>query len=263
MTRIKPFEHPSFGQIRTITAENGEPLFCGRDVAQALGYANSRKALNDHCRSKGVTNHYPLETAGGIQQARFITEGDVYRLIFNSKLPAAQAFETWVFDEVLPSIRKHGAYAIDEVLDNDELLEQVIVRLRQERTKRLIAQQQLLEASPIEQMTFIYLPENMDLATLREFPKLKKLRFDSRFPADQLDVSPLKVLPQVKTLEISRAMAERIIAAEAFAPNLAKVVICDFGNSCDLAHIETVNHMREAMGLKPYEIHSWKEMTSE
>lgn len=92
--------------------------------------------------------HYPLETAGGIQKARFITEGDVYRLIFNSKLPAAQVFEAWVVDEVLPTIRKHGMYAIDEVLDNDELLEQVIVRLRQERTKHLIAQQQLLEARP-------------------------------------------------------------------------------------------------------------------
>lgn len=148
MSQIKLFEHPSFGQIRTITGENGEPLFCGRDVAQALGYANSRKALNDHCRSKGVTNRYPLETAGGIQQARFITEGDVYRLIFNSKLPAAQSFEAWVVDEVLPTIRKHGVYAVTDLLENDDLLEQALVHLREERTKRLIAEQQLLEARP-------------------------------------------------------------------------------------------------------------------
>lgn len=146
MSQIKLFEHPSFGQIRTITADNGEALFCGRDVAQALGYANSKDALARH--TKGVVKRYPLETAGGIQQARFITEGDVYRLIFNSKLPAAEAFEAWVVDEVLPSIRKHGVYAIDELLDSDELLEQALRRLRDERTKRLVAEQQLLEARP-------------------------------------------------------------------------------------------------------------------
>ena len=146
MTKLQLFEHPSFGQIRTITAENGEPLFCGRDVAEALGYATPRKALKDHC--KGVPFWNPLETEGGIQQARFITEGDVYRLIFNSKLPAAEAFEAWVVDEVLPTIRKHGVYAIDELLDSDELLEQALRRLRDERTKRLVAEQQLLEARP-------------------------------------------------------------------------------------------------------------------
>lgn len=134
MSKIKLFEHPTFGQIRTITGENGEPLFCGRDVAHALGYKDATNAVKLHCN--GVVKHHPLETAGGIQQARFITEGDVYRLILNSKLPAAQAFEAWVVDEVLPTIRKHS------------LLEQVIVRLRQERMKRLIAEQQLLEAHP-------------------------------------------------------------------------------------------------------------------
>ena len=149
MTKLQLFEHPSFGQIRTITGENGEPLFCGRDVAEALGYTNSRKALIDHCKSDGVTNRYPItDSMGRTQQARFITEGDVYRLIFNSKLPAAQAFETWVVDEVLPTIRKHGVYAIDELLDSDELLEQALRRLRDERTKRLVAEQQLLEARP-------------------------------------------------------------------------------------------------------------------
>ena len=91
--------------IRTVTTEDGTPLFCGKDVAAALGYTNTRDAMARHC--KGVVKHYPLETPGGIQQTRFITEGDVYRLIFNSKLPEAEKFEAWVVDEVLPSIRKH------------------------------------------------------------------------------------------------------------------------------------------------------------
>ena len=91
--------------IRTTTTEDGTPLFCGKDVATVLGYARPAKAVLDHC--KGVPFWEPLETPGGKQQTRFITEGDLYRLIFNSKLPEAEKFEAWVVDEVLPSIRKH------------------------------------------------------------------------------------------------------------------------------------------------------------
>lgn len=91
---------------------------------------------------------YPLDTPGGIQQIRFVTEGDLYRLVFSSKLPTAQDFEAWVVDEVLPTIRRHGVYAIDELLDDDEFLERAIVQLRSERAKRLAAGQALLEAAP-------------------------------------------------------------------------------------------------------------------
>ena len=142
---IQIFTNNTFGAIRTIDAD-GQVLFCGKDVATALGYVNPKDALARHC--KGVVNHYPLETSGGIQQVRFITEGDLYRLIVSSKLPSAQQFEAWVFDEVLPSIRRHGVYAIDELLNNGEFLEQAITTLRAERAKRLAAEQALLEVSP-------------------------------------------------------------------------------------------------------------------
>ena len=144
-SQLQSFTNEHFGTIRTIT-DNQTVLFCGRDVATALGYANTNDALARHC--KGVVKHYPLQTAGGLQQVRFITEGDLYRLIISSKLPAAEVFEAWVFDEVLPSIRRHGLYAIDELLDNDEFLEQAITALRAERAKRLAAEQALLEAAP-------------------------------------------------------------------------------------------------------------------
>lgn len=91
-----------------VVEEDGNVLFCGKDVATALGYVNTKDALARHC--KGVVKHYPLETAGGTQEARFITEGDLYRLTASSKLPSAQKFESWVFDEVIPSIRRHGGY---------------------------------------------------------------------------------------------------------------------------------------------------------
>ena len=106
MTRV--FENEEFGKVRTIV-ENGEVLFCGADVAKALGYANSRKALIDHC--KGVTKRDTL-TTGGMQQLSFIPESDVYRLVVHSRLETAVRFERWVFDEVLPTLRKTGVYAM-------------------------------------------------------------------------------------------------------------------------------------------------------
>lgn len=144
-SQMQSFTNDVFGTIRTIT-DRGQILFCGRDVATALGYQDPTNAVKLRCR--GVVNYHPLETAGGIQQVRFITEGDLYRLIISSKLPAAEVFEAWVFDEVLPSIRRHGLYAIDELLGNDEFLEQAIAALRAERAKRLAAEQALLEAAP-------------------------------------------------------------------------------------------------------------------
>lgn len=142
---LQVFTNDAFGTIRTVEHED-KVYFCGRDVATALGYTNTSKALQDHC--KGVPFRYPLRTNGGTQEVRFITEGDLYRLIFSSKLPAAQDFEAWVVDEVLPTIRRHGVYAIDELLDKDEFLEHAIIQLRSERAKRLAAEQALLEATP-------------------------------------------------------------------------------------------------------------------
>ncbi|MGM1324416.1 phage antirepressor [Corynebacterium macclintockiae] len=142
---LQVFTNDAFGTIRTVEHED-KVYFCGRDVATALGYKDPTNAIKQHC--KGVVIHHPLETAGGVQDTRFITEGDLYRLVFSSKLPAAQDFEAWVVDEVLPTIRRHGVYAIDELLDDDEFLERAIVQLRSERAKRLAAEQALLEATP-------------------------------------------------------------------------------------------------------------------
>lgn len=111
MNDIQLFDNPEFGSVRALAAEDGTELFCAKDVAQALGYTNPNKAINDHC--KGVTKRYPLQTPGGTQEARFITEPDVFRLIVGSKLPSAQRFEAWLFEEVLPAIRKRGAYVAD------------------------------------------------------------------------------------------------------------------------------------------------------
>lgn len=94
--------------VRIVLDENGTPMFVAKDVAIALGYADPTNAIKLHCR--GVAKHHPLQTKGGLQNVRVIYEPDVYRLIFGSKLESAVKFQDWVFNEVLPTIRKTGQY---------------------------------------------------------------------------------------------------------------------------------------------------------
>ncbi len=112
MNDLQIFKSEQFGQVR-ILEEDGKLLFCAKDVALALGYSVPRKAIHDHC--KGVLKRNTL-TNGGMQELAFIPEGDVFRLIVRSRLPAAQEFERWVFDEVLPSLRRDGFYVPDKDL---------------------------------------------------------------------------------------------------------------------------------------------------
>ncbi len=95
--------------VRVVTVD-GEPWFVGKDVACVLGYKDTTNAVKLHC--KGVAKHHPLQTQGGTQEVRIISEPDMLRLIVGSKLPAAERFERWVFEEVLPSIRKTGRYEV-------------------------------------------------------------------------------------------------------------------------------------------------------
>lgn len=149
MTNITPFMHPAFGQLRT-HEEDGRILLCGRDAAAALGYSNTKDALARHC--KGVAKHYPLATPGGEQQFRFISEGDLYRLIAHSKLPAAVEFEAWVFDEVLPTIRQRGGYltpeAAEEALTDPDFIIRLATDLKRERAARANLEAQAVADRP-------------------------------------------------------------------------------------------------------------------
>ena len=137
MNGIQIFNNDEFGEVR-ILKEDGNFYFVASDVAKKLGYVNSSKAVNDHC--KGVTKRYTL-TKGGNQELNFIPESDVYRLIVHSKLPAAERFEKWVFDEVLPSIRKTGSY--NKPMSELEILQCSINQLieQERKIKALEAQQ--------------------------------------------------------------------------------------------------------------------------
>lgn len=135
---IKAFSNEEFGSIRRVEVD-GEYWLAGKDVAQALGYSNPRKALADHVdeEDKGVTK---CDTLGGAQDITIINESGLYSLVLSSKLPSAKKFRRWVTSEVLPSIRKHGAYMTPETLEaailNPDYLIKVATALKQETEKR-------------------------------------------------------------------------------------------------------------------------------
>ena len=136
------FNNEQFGQVRGIEI-NEKPYVCANDVAKALGYLRPADAVTSKC--KGSVKHRVL-TNGGEQEMKFIPEADVYRLIFGSKLSQAQEFQDWVCEEVLPSIRKHGAYmteqTLEQALTSPDFLIQLANQLKQEQEARKLAEQQ-------------------------------------------------------------------------------------------------------------------------
>lgn len=112
MNNLQTFTNAAFGKVR-ILYEDGKPLFCGADVCKALGYSNQWDALKRHCRYLVKREVPNPQSVSKTVTMNFLPEGDLYRLITHSKLPSAEKFERWVFDEVLPSIRKNGMYGAD------------------------------------------------------------------------------------------------------------------------------------------------------
>ena len=141
---IQIFTNEAFGNVRVVV-DGDKTLFCGSDIAKSLGYARPADAVTAHCKGVCVL---PTPSVGGVQNTKFISEGDVYRLITHSKLPAAEQFEHWVFDEVLPSIRKHGLYAVDELLADPDVAIKAFTALKEEREKRKALEIKVKEDAP-------------------------------------------------------------------------------------------------------------------
>ena len=112
--KLKLFEHEKFGKLEIYIDEQGREWFPATELAQMLGYKNPQKAIRDHCSEKGCTIRSVL-TNGGKQRKKYVNEGNLYRLLAKSKIKGAEEFESWIFDEVLPTIRKTGAYITDNV----------------------------------------------------------------------------------------------------------------------------------------------------
>lgn len=110
------FENEKFGKLEVLV-ENGKEYFPATEIAKILGYSNPQKAIRDHCREDGCTIRSVIDRLGRTQEKKFINEGNLYRLIAKSNLPQAEVFESWIFDEVLPTIRKTGMYMTDNIWD--------------------------------------------------------------------------------------------------------------------------------------------------
>lgn len=145
MNQLQIFKNTEFGELKVLVVD-GKEYFPATESARILGYTNPQKAIRDHCRgctkrSVGVVTGKKSDRSDAIQEVEinFITEGDLYRLIIRSKLPTAQKFERWVFDEVLPSIRKHGVYATDDaiqkMLNDPDTMIKALQTLKVEREK--------------------------------------------------------------------------------------------------------------------------------
>ena len=157
MTELQIFENPAFGEVRTIE-EDGKVLFCGKDVAKALGYSNTQDALSRHCRGVvkrdvGVVTGEKADGTPATQTIKmnFIPEGDIYRLAAKSELPGADKFESWIFDEVLPTIRRTGEYTPAEPMTEAELLSKAL--LVAQRT--LAAQKERVSALEVENSALV------------------------------------------------------------------------------------------------------------
>ena len=145
MKDLKIFNNEEFGQVRTIIDENSEPWFVGKDVAKALGFTNTRDAIRTHVfeEDKGVDL---VDTLGGRQKMTIVNESGLYALVFGSQLEDAKKFKHWVTSEVLPAIRKHGAYMTDGVIErtltDPDYLIMLATNLKEEKAKRALAEAQ-------------------------------------------------------------------------------------------------------------------------
>lgn len=188
MNELQIFNHPDFGEVRTVTV-NDEPWFVGKDVAQALGYQNPQKALRDHVDDDEKTVNDSFTVNG--TPAILINESGLYSLILSSKLPGAKEFKRWVTSEVLPSIRKHGAYMTPETLEaailSPDYLLKVVTALKDETDKRKALEavnSRLTVENQIMQPKADYFDELVDRNLLTNF----------RETAKELGVPPKKLV---------------------------------------------------------------------
>lgn len=153
-SELQIFENSEFGAVRTV-AVGTKTYFVGSDVAKSLGYSEPHKAVARHCRGGmkrtiGVQTGTKADGTPAMQEVEMlvIPEGDIYRLVVKSQLPSAERFESWIFDDVLPSIRKHGVYAVDELLDDPDLAIKAFTALKEERQKNKRLQEENKSMKP-------------------------------------------------------------------------------------------------------------------
>lgn len=224
---LEIFKNEEFGEIRTVIID-GEPWFVGKDIATALGYGNTNDALKKHVMNEdklmGSQNATPSikDTLGRTQYPTWINESGLYSLIFGSKLESATRFKHWVTSEVLPSIRKHGAYMTNEVIErtltDPDYLIQLATALKEERQARKLAEETIEQQKPLvdfanqvtdttdlidmKTMAKLLKDSNIDIGRNRlfEFLRIKKILMKDNQPYQQyVDAGYFKVIEHTYT----------------------------------------------------------------
>ena len=155
MSELQVFNNAEFGSVRSLMV-NGEPYFVGKDFAEILGYSNSRKALLDHVDEDDKTDGVTIRDSIGREQTPvLINEPGLCSLILRSQLPSAKRFKRWVTSEVIPAIRKHGVFVMDDIMNNTDALIEALQAFKAERHQRIaleeenaVQKQQLTEMKP-------------------------------------------------------------------------------------------------------------------
>lgn len=149
MNNLQVFKNNQFGEIRTVEID-GEPWFVGKDIAERLGYTNPQKAVRDHIDEEDKTLNESFTVNG--TPIVLINESGLYSLVLSSKLPTAKQFKRWITSEVIPTIRKHGAYmtpeTIEKVLSDPDTIISLASQLKAEREKRIALESEVEEAKP-------------------------------------------------------------------------------------------------------------------
>lgn len=189
---IQKFNNNQFGNLEILIVD-GIEYFPATDSAKMLGYANPQKAIRDHC--KGV-NEMVTPTKGGQQKKNYITEGNLYRLIINSKLPQAEKFESWVFDEVLPQIRKTGQYNAESSNLKDKEIE---ARYNNSLTRKANLYLKIATINPNLPKEYVQVLQSKAAETLNDgnmvipLPKVERKTYSAKEIGEQLGISPNKV----------------------------------------------------------------------
>ena len=150
MDNLQVFTKDEFGTIRTVQLNN-ETYFVGKDVAEALGYERGAKAIQDHVSEEDKDVVPIRDSIGRMQNTPVINESGLYALIFGSKLESAKRFKHWVTSEILPSIRKHGMYAVDDLINDPDLAIKAFTALREERNKNKLLMEDVKRMKPKEE----------------------------------------------------------------------------------------------------------------
>ena len=228
MNELSIFSNPEFGSVRVVM-QNGEPWFVARDVAKALGYQNTVEAIHNHCKkANDFRDSKMLPTATPM---KIIPESDVYRLIMRSNLPTAEKFQTWVCDEVLPSIRKTGGYSMTNMPDFTNPA-QAARAWADEYEAKMLAQQKVKELAETVEAQEMALGDHRDWKAVTAIPWLKEYFRDTKPSTCARIGKVLTMFSKVKGYEVKKIEDPRWGTVNSY-------------------HIETINWLKAVLDTEP------------